>query len=104
MGRFLAKVLILITIVLLLIIQLYKNQDSDVISQVLSLEYVRRVDPWPQGIKFARWNMENESPVDWEWLKILDKLLVPGDIFSHPICPIRIATTVLVQPLGCSYK
>ena len=87
---------------MLCIIQLYKNQDPDVISQVLSMEYVRRVDHWPHGIKFARWNMENESPVDWEWLKFVDKLLVPGDVFTDPNCPIHIATTISVQLLGWS--
>ena len=73
---------------MLCIIQLYKHQDPDVISQVLSLEYVKSVDDWPHGIKYARWDNDNDSPIDWNWLKILDKLLKPGHfenckIISH---------------------
>ena len=83
MGRFTKRILILTTTLVLCIIQLSKYQDSDVISQVLSLEYVNSVDDWPYGIKFARYSTEKDSPVDWKWLKILDKLLIPGD----PNCP-----------------
>ena len=78
LGRFLKKVLILAATVLLCTIQLYHHLDSDVIIQVLSLEYVKSVDDWPHGIKYARWDTDNDSPIDWNWLKILDKLLIPG--------------------------
>ena len=78
LGRFLKKVLIVLSMLVLCIIQLYKHQDPDVISQVLSLEYVKSVDDWPHGIKYARWDTDNDSPIDWNWLKILDKLLIPG--------------------------
>jgi hypothetical protein len=80
LGGFLKKVLILAASVLLCIIQLYRYLDSDVTSQVLSLEYVKSVDDWPYGIKYARWDTGTDSPIDWNWLKILDKLLIPGDV------------------------
>ena len=108
LGRFLSKVFIIITTVMLCTIQLYRSQDADVISQnadvishdadvisqdaavisqdadviseVLSLEYVKSVDDWPFGIKCARWDTDNEFPIDWDWLKILDKLLIPGQV------------------------
>jgi hypothetical protein len=78
LGRFLKKVLIVLSMLVLCGIQLYKYPDPDVISQVLSLGYVKHVDDWPHGIKYARGN-DNDSPIDWNWLKILDKLLKPGD-------------------------
>ena len=75
-------------------IQLYKYPDSDVISQVLSLEHVKHVDDWPHGIKYARDN-DNDSPIDWNWLKILDKLLKPGDFEN---CIVTLNSTPAPKP------
>ena len=69
------KVVLIPTVCLLILgIQLITRQE-DVVEQVLSLDYVKTVEDWPYGIKYARWDV---GQVDWNWLKILDKILVPG--------------------------
>ena len=40
------------------------------------MDLVTEVEEWPYGIKFARW--DEGTQVDWDWLKILEHLLAPG--------------------------
>ena len=76
LGRPVRKGLMVATMMMLCMTMLYQYHGQDVTSQVLALEYVESVEDWPYGIQFARW--DSETQVDWNWLKILDKLLVPG--------------------------
>ena len=85
MARFLKKVLLLAMAVVLCLIQVYDMYnmydmypDTDVISQVLRLQFVKSVEDWPHGIKFAKWTNGDALPIDWNWVKILDKVLIPG--------------------------
>ena len=88
--RFLKVALILIVCLVILGIQLITQQDKeDVVDQVLRLDYVKSVEDWPHGIKFARW--DHGGQVDWNWLKILDKMLVPGRIVVTAVCSLFVA-------------
>ena len=80
LSRSLTKLLVLTMMMVLCVKVLYKDRaDGDAVTtQVLGLEYVKTVEDWPHGIKFARW--DTDTDVDWNWLGILDKLLVPGEI------------------------
>ena len=54
---------------------------DDVISEVLSMDVVNKVDDWPYGIKFATWNHVDEvipKSFDEGWLKTLDRFIEPG--------------------------
>ena len=97
LGRPVRKVLMVATMMVLCMTMLYQYHGQDVTSQnvtsqVLALEYVESVEDWPYGIQFARW--DSETQVDWNWLKILDKLLLPGRtlldqmglLIFHPNC------------------
>ena len=44
------------------------------------MDLVTEVEEWPYGIKFARW--DEGTQVDWDWLKILEHLLAPGQVDS----------------------
>ena len=47
--------------------QIYINKKVVMLTQV---------EDWPYGIRFARW--DNQTEVDWNWLKILEPILTPG--------------------------
>ena len=78
LWRFLKLLLISGVSVMILVIQFVQHKKGgDLVEEVLSLDYVHSVEDWPYGIKFARW--DQGSQVDWNWLEILDKLIVPGN-------------------------
>ena len=60
---------------------------DDVISEVLSMDVVNKVDDWPYGIKFATWNHVDEvipKSFDEGWLKTLDGFIEPGKTNISP--------------------
>ena len=70
--RYLRIFSVLVGVMLICVMQIYQ----DTATMVSTNNLVIQVEDWPYGIKYARW--DNQTEVDWNWLKILENILTPG--------------------------